>query len=104
MKLPYFAFLALLGGFAFLILFIADREKKLGEDRRSVYRIPHSELYADPDLKLVRTTARTCVLSASSASAIGAEPRNEKAAGNMPSGPRAQNSLGDMKPNSAPEA
>ena len=56
MKLPYFAFLALLGSFAFLILFIADREKKLGEDRpSSLYRIPHSELYADPDLKLVST-------------------------------------------------
>ena len=53
MKLPYFAFLALLGGFAFLILFIADREKKLGEDRRSAYKVPHSALYADPDLKLV---------------------------------------------------
>ena len=53
MKLPYFAFLALLGGLAFLILFIADRERKLGEDRLSVYRIPHSALYADPNLRLV---------------------------------------------------
>jgi hypothetical protein len=36
-----------------LILFIADREKKAGEDRLFVYRIPHSALHADPDLKLV---------------------------------------------------
>jgi hypothetical protein len=55
MKLPYFAFLALLGGFVFLILFIADRERKAGEDRLSVHRIPHSALYADQDLKLVST-------------------------------------------------
>jgi hypothetical protein len=55
MKLPYFAFLALVGAFAFLILFIADREKKAGEDQLSVYRIPHSALDADPDLKLVTT-------------------------------------------------
>ena len=55
MKLAYFAFLALLGGFAFLILFISDRERKAGDDRLSVYRIPHSKLYADPDLKLVST-------------------------------------------------
>jgi hypothetical protein len=51
MKLGYFAYLALVGGLAFLILFIADRDKKLGEERLSIYRIPHSELYADPDLK-----------------------------------------------------
>jgi hypothetical protein len=52
MKLPYFVFLALLGGFVFLILFIADREKKAGEERRalSVYRIPNSAL-EDPSLK-----------------------------------------------------
>ena len=87
MKWSYFAFLALLGGFAFLIIFIVDREKKLGEDRPSLYGIPHSELYADPNLKLVSTTPRTCVPNASSVSAIRAEPRNEKAAGNMPSGP-----------------
>ena len=37
----------------FLILFIADRQEKLGEDRLSVYNIPHSALDADPDLKLV---------------------------------------------------
>jgi hypothetical protein len=51
MKLPYFAYLALVGGFAFLILFIADRERKAGEDRFSVYKIPHSTLDADPNLK-----------------------------------------------------
>ena len=56
MKLPYFRFLALLGGLAFLILFIADREKKLGEDRLSAYT--HSALYADPNLRL-EPTART---------------------------------------------
>jgi hypothetical protein len=53
MKLPYFAFLALVGAFVFLIIFIADRERKAGEDRFSVYRTPHSALDADPDLKLV---------------------------------------------------
>ena len=36
MKLPYFAFLALVGAFGFLIIFIADRERKAGEDRFSV--------------------------------------------------------------------
>jgi hypothetical protein len=55
MKLPYFAFLALVGGLAFLILFIADRERKLGADRLSVYKIPHSALDAVPSLKLVST-------------------------------------------------
>ena len=51
MKLPYFAFLALVGAFVFLIIFIADRERKAGEDRFSVYRTLHSAL--DADLKLV---------------------------------------------------
>ena len=55
MKLGYFAYLALLGGLVFLILFIADRQEILGEDRLPVYNIPHSALDADPDLKLVST-------------------------------------------------
>jgi hypothetical protein len=55
MKLGYFGYLALVGAVAFLILFIADRDKKLGEERLSIYRIPHSALDADPDLKLVST-------------------------------------------------
>ena len=54
MKLGYFGYLALLGGLAFLILFIADRQEKLGEDRLSVYKIPHSAL--DADLQLAYRT------------------------------------------------
>jgi hypothetical protein len=52
MKLSYFAYFALLGGFAFLILFLSDRERKAGVDRLSQYEIPHSAL-GDPKLKLM---------------------------------------------------
>jgi hypothetical protein len=54
MKLSFLAFVALLGGLAFLSLFIADREKKAGEERLSEYEFSHhSALDADPGLKLV---------------------------------------------------
>jgi hypothetical protein len=33
MKLPFFAFLVFVGGAIFLVLFVADRQMKLGEDR-----------------------------------------------------------------------
>jgi len=32
MKLPFFAFLVFLGGALFLVLFVVDRQTKLGED------------------------------------------------------------------------
>ena len=54
MKVPYFAYLALVGGFSFLILFIADRERKAGVERLSEYTIPRSALEG-LSLKLIST-------------------------------------------------
>ena len=54
MKMSFFAFVAFLGLSAFSILFIADRERKAGEDRLSEYKFSdHSALDTDPDLKLM---------------------------------------------------
>jgi hypothetical protein len=54
MKFPYFAYLAFVGVLSFLILIVADRERKVGVDRLAEYRIPHSAL-EDPSLKLMST-------------------------------------------------
>jgi hypothetical protein len=52
MKLTYFAVLAFLGGLAFLILFIADREREASVERLSDHKIaPRSAPGADPGLK-----------------------------------------------------
>jgi hypothetical protein len=41
----YFAVLAFIGAFAFLVLFIADRERKAGVERLSDFKFgPHSAL------------------------------------------------------------
>jgi hypothetical protein len=55
MKPSYFAYVAFVGVLSFLMLFIVDRERKVGLDRLAAYRTPHSALDADPDLKLVST-------------------------------------------------
>ena len=65
MKPSYFAYVAFVGVLSFLMLFIVDRERKVGLDRLAAYRTPHSALDADPDLKLVVPTAHTCVPSVS---------------------------------------
>jgi hypothetical protein len=52
-KLPFFAFLAFLGGLIFLAVFIVDRQTDAGVDRVSRMRRPQSVLEADPSLKLV---------------------------------------------------
>jgi len=54
MKWKSWAFLAFAGSLIFLVLFIADRQTKMGEDRLSRMKIPpQSALQADPNLKLV---------------------------------------------------
>ena len=55
MKPSYFAYVAFVGVLSFLMLFIVDRERKVGLDRLAAYRTPHSALDPDPDLKLVST-------------------------------------------------
>jgi hypothetical protein len=46
----YFGLLAVVGVFAFLLLFLADRERKAGVERLSNYKtVPHTALEADPD-------------------------------------------------------
>jgi hypothetical protein len=58
MKSSYFAYVAFVGVLSFLMLFIVDRERKVGLDRLAAYRTtPHSALDADPDLKLVSTNS-----------------------------------------------
>src|SRR5262245_4268465 len=48
----YLAFLAMVGIFAFSILYLADRERKAGAERLSNYKIePHAAIEADPDLR-----------------------------------------------------
>ena len=50
MKTSYFAYVAFVGVLSFLMLFIADRERKAGVRRIAEYQIPHSAL-EDPSLK-----------------------------------------------------
>ena len=53
MKRTSWAFLAFVGSI-FLVLFMADRETKVGVDRLSKMKVaPQSSLEADPNLKLV---------------------------------------------------
>jgi hypothetical protein len=53
MQPSFFAFVAFLGGVAFLSIFIADREKQASLERLSNYEFPHhAALDADPGLKL----------------------------------------------------
>jgi hypothetical protein len=59
MKLATLAFLAFVAALAFLILFIADREKEAGVERISNYKIPHhAALDRNPDVNLVTTPRR----------------------------------------------
>ena len=44
MKTSYFAYVAFVGVLSFLMLFIADRERKAGVGRIAEYQIPHSAL------------------------------------------------------------
>jgi hypothetical protein len=54
MSLRYWLFVAVTGGLAHLVLFLADREIDAGVDRLSEAKDLHSyALDADPDLKLV---------------------------------------------------
>jgi hypothetical protein len=56
MKAAYWAFLASLGALAFLVFFIADREKEAGVERLSNYKIPpHSTLEGDTGSKAETT-------------------------------------------------
>jgi hypothetical protein len=59
MKLATLAFLGFVAGLAFLILFIADREKEASVERLSNYKIPRQEtLDRNPDVNLVSTPKR----------------------------------------------
>jgi hypothetical protein len=54
MQLPFFAFVAFLGGLALLVLGIADREIDAGVERLSRYEMSHhTPLDMDPSLTLV---------------------------------------------------
>jgi hypothetical protein len=54
MKWTFWAFLAFVGSIIFLVLFMADRETKVGMDRLSRTNLPpQSVLEADLNLKLV---------------------------------------------------
>jgi hypothetical protein len=54
MKWTSWAFLAFVGSIILLVLFMADRETKVGVDRLSRMNLPpQSVLEADPNLKLV---------------------------------------------------
>ena len=54
MKWTSWAFLAFVGSIIFLVLFMADRETKVGVDRLSRMKVaPQSSLEDDPNLKLV---------------------------------------------------
>jgi len=53
-KWTSWAFLAFVGSIIFLVLFMADRETKVGVDRLSRMKVaPQSSLEDDPNLKLV---------------------------------------------------
>ena len=54
MKSSYFALFAFVGVLSFLILFIADRERKAGVEQLAEFEIPHSAL-EDPSLKQMST-------------------------------------------------
>jgi hypothetical protein len=48
----YLSFLALVGVFAFSILYLADRERKAGVERLSNYKsVPYTTIEADQDLR-----------------------------------------------------
>jgi len=54
MQRKYWGFLALLGSLIFLVLFIADRQRRADVDKLSEEQLPpRSSLEADPNLKLV---------------------------------------------------
>jgi hypothetical protein len=54
MRLMFLGYLAFVGALAFLVLFVADREREAGVERVSAYRIPpHPAFSTDPDLKMV---------------------------------------------------
>jgi hypothetical protein len=54
MKTAYWAFLAFLGAFTFLVFFIADREREAGVERLSNYKIPSPvAVETDPSTKPV---------------------------------------------------
>jgi hypothetical protein len=54
MRSSYFAYLAFVGVLSFLMIFIADRERKAGVERIAEYRSPHTAL-DDPSLKQMST-------------------------------------------------
>ena len=54
MKSSDFAYVAFVGVFSFLMIFIADRGRKAGVERIAEYQIPHSAL-EDPSLKQMST-------------------------------------------------
>lgn len=59
MKLATLAFLAFVAALAFLVLFIADREKEAGVERLSNYKIPpQAVLERSSDANLVSTPNR----------------------------------------------
>jgi hypothetical protein len=50
----FLGYIAFVGALAFLVLFVADREREAGFERLSTYRIsPHPAFHTDPDLKMV---------------------------------------------------
>jgi len=54
MRLMFLGYLAFVGVLAFLVLFVADREREVGVERLTAYRIlPHPAFNTDPELKLV---------------------------------------------------
>jgi len=59
--MKYWPFLALLGSLIFLVLFIADLQKRADVDRLSTEKFPpQSAREADPNLKLVSERSPTC--------------------------------------------
>jgi hypothetical protein len=53
MRLMFLGYIAFVGALAFLVLFVADREREAGVERLSTYRIPHPAFNTDPDLRMV---------------------------------------------------
>jgi hypothetical protein len=54
MRVMFLGYVAFVGALAFLVLFVADREREAGAERLSAYRIPpHAAFNTDPELKLV---------------------------------------------------
>jgi hypothetical protein len=59
MKLARLAFLAFVAALAFLVLFIADREREASVETLSNYKIPpQSALYRNPNVNLTKTQGR----------------------------------------------